>query len=319
MFSIAGGAIRKGERILVTGGTGSLGVALLSVFPRDDVSIRVLSRDEKKQYDLRQRFPDVEFLLGDVRDERAIDRAMADVDVVIHAASLKYVDVSEKQPTEYVLTNVLGTINVLTAARRYGVRRCVGISSDKAPAPVNTYGMTKALLEKLFFEAAAIPGPTFTIARYGNVVGTRGSVVPFWARCRADGRPFPITDPEMTRFFFPIEDALRLIDTALLVAPGTLVATAMPSCSLMTLAEAMSPPSTLAPWVEIVGRRPGEKSHETLLTAEEMLDTDFRDGVFYYIPGKRVRSSGPIAYTSDRARRLTVEELRPLVSDWVTV
>lgn len=310
-------AIRAGERVLITGGTGSLGTRLVEVLSnRLDVSVRVFSRDEKKQYDLRRRFPQVEYQLGDVRDPAAVSDAVRDVDVVVHCASLKYVDISERQPSEYVLTNTVGTLNVINAVlAEKTVRRCVGISSDKACRPVNAYGMTKALLEKLFHEAGRRGGRSsvtvFTVARYGNVIGTRGSVVPFWREQRLLRVPLPITDPQMTRFLFSLEEAVDLVDFALTQDEGAVISKAMAAATLGDMANAMQTAGTI-----IVGRRLGEKIHEELLSEEEMARTQKVGEFFVYRPN--LPPGPPVqAYTSQHAQRLTGEALHTLLQEYL--
>lgn len=308
-------AIHEGERVLLTGGTGSLGTRLVEALSnRPDIAVRVFSRDEKKQYDLRQRFPQVDFRLGDMRDYSAVWHAVQGVDMVIHCASLKYVDISEQQPSEYIQTNVVGTMHLLEAVQQTKtVRRCVGISSDKVVHPVNTYGLTKALLEKLFLEAAHQKncGTIFTVARYGNVLGTRGSVIPFWREHRQLRVPLPITDPQMTRFFFTLDEAVGLIDFALTQDTGTVTSKAMAAATLGDVANAMQTAGTI-----IVGRRPGEKIHEELLSEEEMARTQGIGEFFLYRPDL---PPGPPAqaYTSEHARRLTGEALSILLKEYL--
>jgi UDP-N-acetylglucosamine 4,6-dehydratase len=307
------------DRVLVTGGTGTLGENLLAELVNRTQHIRVLSRDEAKQGVLRSHYPGVDWMLGDVRDPKACADAVRDIDIVIHCASLKYVDVSEKQPSEYILTNVNGTLNLINAILMNGnVRQVIGISTDKAANPFNTYGLTKALLEKLFLEAHAYRrGPNcetiFTVCRYGNVVGSRGSVVLKWQELTQSGQPIKVTDPEMTRFFFTVDDALALIDYALWIKEGgVIVSQAMPSCTLGELA------SLWSDTYEVIGTRPGEKQHEDLLTQHEMPRVR-RDGDFFiYTPlGSVTTESKPLEpYTSANARRLERAELEILTSRW---
>ena len=311
--------------VLVTGGTGSLGRALLARLVGTVRELRVLSRDEAKQADLKAQYPSVAFMLGDVRDARACAKAVRGVDVVVHAASLKYVDESERQPTEYALTNVVGTINLLHAAlAERTVKAVVGISTDKAAAPINTYGLTKGLLEKLFVEASQVPSlalgtePTrFVVCRYGNVLGSRGSVVLRWAEARRRGETISVTDPAMTRFFFTVDDAVDLVGAALGARSGTIVSKAMPSTTVGALAAAMAQGSLSG--IKVVGRRPGEKEHEDLLTAYEMPRvTRSREDpdVFHYRPLDAPRAYYEPPYTSDAARRLTNRELAELTAPW---
>lgn len=312
-------SVRHGERVLITGGTGSLGYALTKeLVAKNDCVVRIFSRDEKKQHDMRQRFPACEYTLGDVRDRDAIRDAVRDVDVVIHGASLKYVDLSEKQPLEYVQTNVFGTINLLGAVLdQKKVRRCVGISSDKVCQAVNTYGFTKAILEKLFIEAVRRQGPNgrtvFTVARYGNVAATRGSVILLWRKREREGLSIPVTNPQMTRFFFLMHEAVELVDKALEQPRGMIVAKRMSAINVMDLAVTMRGNSE----IEVVGERPGEKLHEMLLSDVEMAKSKELPGrlILAYDPSAAPVSPLPQAYTSDVAPRLTQDEIRQLLKE----
>ncbi len=306
--------------VLITGGTGSLGQALIPrLLKRNVYDVRVLSRDEKKQADLRAKWPTVKFILGDVRDLRACQEAVRGVTVVIHGASLKYVDISERQPTEYVLTNVMGTINIINAALQEGtVETMIGISSDKACAPLNTYGLTKGLLEKLFIETHQSRSkvlrtpPRFIVCRYGNVFASRGSVVLKWSEQIKRGEKIRVTDPDMTRFFFSLDDAVDLIDYALSMDSGTIVAKAMPSARLGDLADVMAGPVGF----EVVGQRPGEKTHEDLLSAFEMPRVVRREDYFLYRPLNDPNKRHGPPYTSNTARRLTRQELLDWIEPW---
>lgn len=310
------------DKILITGGTGSLGQALIPRFLAANArEVRVLSRDEVKQAALKIRHPEVRFILGDVRDLRACYEAVRGATIVIHAASLKYVDLSEQQPTEYALTNVLGTINMIEAALYEHVHMMIGISTDKACQPFNTYGLTKGLLEKIFMEShtrrwgvKSDPITDFVVCRYGNVLASRGSVILKWQEARMKNEPLLVTDPSMTRFFFTLQDAVDLIDIALDTPSGLIVSKAMPAARLGDLAEVMKGSSGE---VKIVGRRPGEKSHEDLLSEYEMPRVS-RDGdLFYYDPHmKTPHTNIEPPYTSALAHRLTTAELTRLVAPW---
>lgn len=309
--------IQPSDHVLVTGGTGTLGEALLPELLERTKHIRVLSRDEAKQGVLRSVYPEIDWMLGDIRDSKACADAVRNIDVVIHCASLKYVDISEKQPSEYILTNVNGTLNLINAILSEGsVSQVIGISTDKAAAPYNTYGLTKALLEKLFLEAHAYrrgPGcdTIFTVCRYGNVVGSRGSVVLKWQELSQKGEEIKVTDPEMTRFFFTVDDALRLIDYALwLNQGGVIVSQAMPSCTLGQLA------SLWSDTYEVIGTRPGEKHHEDLLTQHEMPRVRVDGEFFIYAPLGPVVDQPLAPYTSEFSRRLDRPELELLTAQW---
>ncbi len=310
-------ALHDYERVLITGGTGSLGYALTERILSVGSTIRIFSRDEKKQYDMKKQYPECEYMLGDIRDSAAVRDALRDVQAVIHGASLKYVNISELQPAEYVSTNITGTLNLVDAALTTpGLRRVVGISSDKACLPVNTYGLTKAVLEKLILEGNSRQGTnrdiTFNVARYGNVVGTRGSVVPFWAEKRDAGEALPITNPDMTRFFFTLEEAVDLINYSLKALPGVVLSKKMSACTLGDLAAVMSGPAG----VSVVGERPGEKRHEQLLSRDEMSRTELDGEIFVYDPLAPPTYYEP-AYSSNVARGLSTDELRNLIQEWL--
>lgn len=306
------------ETVLITGGTGSLGTALIPrVIAAGAQEVRVLSRDEVKQAALKVVYPDVRFILGDVRDLHACYEAVSGASVVIHAASLKYVDLSEQQPTEYALTNVLGTIHMIRAALHEGVRIMVGISTDKACCPINTYGMTKGLLEKLFVEShtrrTSHDVTDFVVCRYGNVLGSRGSVILKWQQARLNGDPLLVTDPTMTRFFFTLDDAVGLIEKALVLPSGLILSKAMPATTLEDLAEVMQGDAG----IKVVGRRLGEKPHEDLLATHEMPRVSQDGDFFLYNPLGAPCGDVPLPpYTSAMARRLTREELLSLTAPW---
>lgn len=250
-------------KYLITGGTGSLGKQLLKTLKGD---ITVFSRSETAQIPLKSQYPNVEFILGDVRDAVAVKNAMKGVDVVIHAAAFKFLDVGEIQSRECALTNVLGSINVIDAAvQEPSVKKCIGISTDKVVSPENVYGCTKHIMEKLFKEAARNnPDKVFACARYGNVLGTTGSVLTIWERQKAEGKPLTITDKRMRRFFFSIEEAVDLITEVLENArTGEVHAVKMPSYSIYDMARGISDN------IVEIGMRPGEKLNETLIGSYE--------------------------------------------------
>jgi len=306
-----------GDVVLVTGGSGSLARALIPQILTAGVDeLRILSRDEVKQGEIHTLYPNVRCILGDVRDLRACKEAVRGATIVLHAASLKFIDVSELQPTEYVLTNVLGTINMIQAVTQEGgVDRMIGISTDKVANAINTYGLTKALLEKLFMESHTHrkrTGTTFVVCRYGNVIASRGSVLPKWAEARKTDAPLLVTDPTMTRFFFTLDEAVDLIDLALVQESGVIVSKAMSSTTLGELAEVMAGPAG----VRIIGRRPGEKVHEDLLSELEMPRVIRQEGFFFYRPLSTPHETTEPAYTSFTARRLTPDELMELTEPW---
>jgi UDP-N-acetylglucosamine 4,6-dehydratase len=259
--------------ILITGGTGSFGrafveFALSELRPR---RLAILSRDELKQSEMRKGLDDsrLRWFIGDVRDRDRLMRAFHGVDLVVHAAALKQVDTAEYNPFEYVKTNVLGSQNVIDAAIDSGVTKVVALSTDKASSPINLYGATKLTADKLFVAANNYgqgSGTAFSVVRYGNVVGSRGSVIPFFKECIASGRPIPITDPEMTRFWITLPQAIRfVVDAFDTMNGGELYVPRIPSMRIVDLVEAMAPGH---PTVDI-GIRPGEKLHEEMISAED--------------------------------------------------
>lgn len=267
-------SVLEGASILITGGTGSFGKAfirhaLAHLNPRRLV---IFSRDELKQYEVRQQFgddPRLRWFIGDIRDERRLARALHGVDYVVHAAALKQVDTAEYNPFEFVKTNVLGSQNVIEASIDAGVKRVVALSTDKASSPINLYGATKLTADKLFITGnhyAAAYDTRFAVVRYGNVMGSRGSVIPFFEKLGAEGKPLPITDLRCTRFFITLPQAVEMVvDTFELMQGGELLVPRIPSMKVTDLAHAVVPGAELVD----VGLRPGEKLHEEMISPEE--------------------------------------------------
>jgi UDP-N-acetylglucosamine 4,6-dehydratase len=262
----------QGKVILVTGGTGSFGTAFVDRVLRDHdpAAIRIYSRDELKQFEMQQRFDDprLRFLLGDVRSLSRLEVAMRGVDVCIHAAALKQVPACEYNPFEAVQTNVLGAENVVTAAIANGVPKTIAISTDKAVNPVNLYGATKLCAEKIVTQgnAYAADSPSrFSSVRYGNVIGSRGSVVPLFKRQAAEGE-LTITDESMTRFWITLEQAVEFVIASLgRMVGGEVFVPRIPSTRIVDIADAIAPGTPR----RLIGIRPGEKVHEVLITADE--------------------------------------------------
>jgi UDP-N-acetylglucosamine 4,6-dehydratase len=263
-----------GASVLITGGTGSLGKSLVEYLLNETKArrIAIFSRDELKQQHLRIQFkndPRLRWFLGDVRDLDRLKRAFHMVDYVIHAAALKQVDTGEYNPMEFIKTNVLGSQNVIDASVDAGVKRVVALSTDKASSPINLYGATKLTADKLFVAAnnySFAYGTTFSVVRYGNVMGSRGSVIPFFQEIAAQGKPLPITDLRMTRFWISIESAVKfIIDSLEMMTGGELYVPKIPSMKIVDLANAVAPGSKL---IEI-GMRPGEKLHEEMISADD--------------------------------------------------
>jgi UDP-N-acetylglucosamine 4,6-dehydratase len=267
-------SLLHGSDVLVTGGTGSFGKTFIRhvLENHDPHRVVVFSRDELKQYEARQLFDDdprLRWFIGDVRDRDRLVRAMHGVDHVVHAAALKQVDTAEYNPFEYVRTNVYGSQNVIEAAIDAGVRKVVALSTDKASSPINLYGATKLVADKLFVSAnhyAAHHRTRFAVVRYGNVMGSRGSVIPFFRKLATAGRSLPITDKRMTRFWITLDQAvLFVVDSFDMMAGGELYVPRIPSMRVVDLANAVAPD---APTHEI-GIRPGEKLHEEMISPEE--------------------------------------------------
>ena len=263
-----------GASVLITGGTGSLGKSLVEFLLRETKvrRIAILSRDELKQQRLRIQFKDdsrLRWFLGDVRDLERLKRAFHGVDFVIHAAALKQVDTGEYNPMEFIKTNVLGSQNVIDASIEAGVKRVVALSTDKASSPINLYGATKLTADKLFVAANNFSftyGTTFSVVRYGNVMGSRGSVIPYFQEIAAKGKPLPITDLRMTRFWISIESAVKfVIDSLEMMTGGELYVPRIPSMKIVDLANAVAPGAQQ----QEIGMRPGEKLHEEMISADD--------------------------------------------------
>lgn len=263
-----------GTSILVTGGTGSFGKAFTryALDHLDPKRLVIFSRDELKQYEMRNQFKDdprLRWFIGDIRDERRLLRAMHGVDYVVHAAALKQVDTAEYNPFEFVKTNVIGSQNVIEACIDTGVKRVVALSTDKASSPINLYGATKLTADKLFVTGnhyAAAYDTRFSVVRYGNVMGSRGSVIPFFAQLAAEGRSLPITDLRMTRFFITLPQAVEfVVESFDIMHGGELYVPRIPSMKIADLAQAVAPGAAM----HNSGLRPGEKLHEEMISREE--------------------------------------------------
>lgn len=267
----------ENKTLLITGATGTFGSAALKRFLSTDVSeIRVFSRDEKKQDDMRHQFPDpkLKFYIGDVRNPASLADAMVGVDIVFQAAALKQVPSCEFYPMEALATNAVGTENVLTSAMNNGVKHVVVLSTDKAAYPINAMGISKAMMEKIAVaksRVAADRGMTISLTRYGNVMASRGSVIPLFVRQIMRNEPISVTNPHMTRFMMTIEDAVDLVVYSFSHAkPGDLFVQKAPAATIAVLAEALKNIFNSDVPLVTIGSRHGEKLYETLLTAEEM-------------------------------------------------
>lgn len=320
------------KTILITGGTGSFGNAVLDRFLSTDVGeIRIFSRDEKKQDDMRHKYNNtkIKFYVGDVRDFDSINTAMRGVDLVFSAAALKQVPSCEFYPVEAVKTNILGTENTLKAAVLQGVKRVLVLSTDKAVYPINAMGMSKALMEKVTVAMSRNLSKKDTVmcnVRYGNVMASRGSVIPLFVRQILNDEPITITDPEMTRFMMSLPDSVDLVLFAFNHGnQGDTFIQKAPAATILTLAEALIKIFEANNEVRILGTRHGEKKHECLMTREERtrsqdmgkyfrISPDGRDLNYkkYFIEGEELISSGE-DYTSDNTDRLDIDHMAKLL------
>ncbi len=315
----------SGATILITGGTGSFGnrVArhLLELNP---AQIRIFSRDEKKQWEMQRRWPQFRYIIGDVRDAGRLDEAMSGVQYVFHAAALKQVPSCESYPLEAIKTNILGTQNICSTARAAGVKTVVALSTDKAVKPVNAMGTSKAMMEKLVCSQNQFGGSTtFCCVRYGNVMGSRGSVIPLFLRQIQENVPLTLTVPHMTRFLMTLDQSVDLVFHAMTMAQGgEIFVRKAPACTVQTLAEAMrrkySPQGTNHP-IQEVGIRPGEKIHEILVNEYELQRVSESETYFtihpeYRLPEELTPQALGSEYSSENTRRLqTSDEITPLL------
>lgn len=325
--------IIKNSTLLITGGTGSFGNAVLNRFLNSDSfsEIRIFSRDEKKQDDLRQRLknPKVKFYLGDVRDIASLDSVVKGVDYIFHAAALKQVPSCEFFPLEAVKTNILGTDNVLTVAEKHSVKKVVVLSTDKAAYPINAMGMSKALMEKVMIAKSRNLDADTTIfcgTRYGNVMASRGSVIPLFIDQIKKGQPLTITDPAMTRFMMTLEDAVDLVLFAFENGnQGDLFVQKSPAADIETLAKALLEMYNSKSEINVIGTRHGEKLYETLVNREDMVKAE-DCGDYYRIPADtrdlnyaQFFSEGETAvsqneeYHSHNTQRLDIEGTKKLL------
>jgi len=310
----------KGKTLLITGGTGSFGNAVLNRFLKTDIGeIRVFSRDEKKQDDMRHEFqsrmPEVadkiKFYIGDVRDLASIKNAMYGVDYIFHAAALKQVPSCEFFPIEAVKTNVLGTENVLTAAIEAGVKNIVCLSTDKAAYPVNAMGTSKAMMEKVIVAKSRTIAPEKTkicCTRYGNVMCSRGSVIPLWIEQIKAGNPITITEPSMTRFIMSLDEAVDLVLFAFENGiSGDILVQKAPACTIEVLAKAVTELFNPGHEIKVIGIRHGEKMYETLLTNEECAKAEDM-GDFYRVPADNRGLNYDKYFSKGDAQRNTLTE-----------
>lgn len=319
----------KNKTLLITGGTGSFGNAVLQRFLKSDIKeIRIFSRDEKKQEDMRLELKNkkLKFYIGDVRNYESVSEAMQGVDFVFHAAALKQVPSCEFYPMEAVQTNILGAENVLKAAIAHVVEKCIVLSTDKAVYPINAMGISKAMMEKLMVAKSRLCDPRKTVlcaTRYGNVMGSRGSVIPLFLKQLQDGVDITVTDPKMTRFLMSLDESVELVLYAFEHAKsGDIFVQKSPSCTIETLAKAMQEIFNKNGKISTIGTRHGEKLYETLVSREEMARARSLKG-YYKIPADtrdlnydKYFSEGETTlsvtddYTSHNTKQLSTEQVK---------
>jgi UDP-N-acetylglucosamine 4,6-dehydratase len=323
----------KNKTLLITGGTGSFGNAMLKGFLNSDLKeIRIFSRDEKKQEDMRIEYRNdkLNFVIGDIRDFDSINNAMHNVDYVFHAAALKQVPSCEFFPMQAVHTNISGAENVLEAAARNNVKRVVVLSTDKAVYPINAMGISKAMMEKLVISKASDPrvkkiNAVYTATRYGNVMASRGSIIPLFIKQIKEGKPLTITNPNMSRFMMSLDDSVDLVMFAFENGnPGDIFVQKSPATTIEVLAEALKELFKVDNQINIIGERHAEKLYETLCSKEEMSKSEDL-GRFYRVPAdfrdlnytKYLQKEGPKLineeYNSHNTNRLTKDELKKLL------
>lgn len=326
------------KTLLITGGTGSFGNAVMKRFLDSDLKeIRIFSRDEKKQDDLRKKYKNdkLKFYLGDVRDLASVKNAMYGVDYIFHAAALKQVPSCEFFPMEAVKTNILGTDNVLTAAIEFGVKKVICLSTDKAAYPINAMGISKAMMEKVFVAKAKTISPEKTLicgTRYGNVMASRGSVIPLFIEQIKSGQPLTVTDPHMTRFLMSLDEAVELVVFAFNNAEaGDIMVQKSPASTIKDLAQALKELFNADNEIKIIGTRHGEKLYETLLTKEEYIVAEDL-GKFFKVPADKrdlnyekyfdngdINLSSEQEYNSHNTHILNIEQIKETLLSLETV
>ena len=304
----------KDKTLLITGGTGSFGSAVLGRFLSTDIGeIRIFSRDEKKQDDMRRVYQSdkIKYYIGDVRDLASVKNAMHGVDYLFHAAALKQVPSCEFFPLEAVKTNILGTENVLNAALDYGVKKCICLSTDKAAYPINAMGISKAMMEKIIVAKSRTVAPeecTIVVTRYGNVMASRGSVIPLFLQQIRAGQPMTVTDPMMTRYLMSLDEAVELVLYAFEHAlSGDTVVQKSPASTVGDLAEAMRQLFDPNHEIKIIGTRHGEKVYETLLTKEEFFKAEDK-GHYFRVPADNRELNYDQFFLNGNEKLSTMEE-----------
>jgi len=322
------------KQLLITGGTGSFGRAFVEYIFKNYSDIKrivIFSRDEQKQYEMALEFSPkvyaIEYILGDIRDKAQLYRAMKNIDIVIHSAAMKHVGASEQNPMECVKTNILGSQNIIDVVMERGVKQVIALSTDKASNPINVYGASKLILEKLFILADAQTKEQelkFSVLRYGNIFGSKGSVIPFFMKEKSEG-VLPITDVNMTRFSMTMQESIDLVMYALEKAwGGEIFIPKLPSYKIINIVKSIAPDASY----HIVGKRKGEKIDEVLFSSEESYDTVERDKLYIICPSdglwtkedyiektnaKRVKE-GKEYNSKDNTEYLSVEEIEKLIT-----
>lgn len=310
--------IYENQNILIIGGTGSLGQAITPILLSKGVEkIRIYSRDEHKQYVMKKKFDSdkLEFMIGDVRDKERLIRAMNGIDIVIHAAAIKHVPSCEDNPMEAIKTNIFGSQNVIEAASKNLVKKVIGVSTDKAVSPINLYGHTKAIMEKLFINANNYY-TKFSCVRYGNVVGSRGSVIPFFKKVAKEGKKFPLTDEKMTRFWITLYQAANFVLASSEKMQGQeIFIPKLPVMKITELAKAIKKDAEF----EKIGIRQGEKLHESLIGFEEscnVIEYDDFYKIYYGECPESCENKRQFIYASNTTENiLSIEEMRKFYND----
>ncbi len=322
----------KNKTLLITGGTGSFGNATVNRFLKTEIKeIRIFSRDEKKQDDMRKLYNNdkLKFYIGDVRDYNSINYALKGVDYIFSAAALKQVPSCEFFPMEAVRTNVIGTENVLNAAIDNGIKKVIVLSTDKAVYPINAMGISKAMMEKIMVAKSrnsSITGTVMCGTRYGNVMASRGSVIPLFIDQIKSGKPLTITNPNMTRFMMSLENAIDLVLYAFQHGnPGDIFVQKAPACTIAVLAQTLKEIFNAKNEIKVIGTRHGEKIYESLMTSEEMSEAEDLNDYFRIFADNRdlnynkyfnegdLMSENIESYTSHNTRRMNVEETKKLL------
>lgn len=306
-------------KIFMTGGAGFLGRALLSAFAEKGHTFTVYSRDESKHSIARRRWPYHRYILGDVRDVNRLETAMAGHDIVIHAAAMKFVPEAEHNVFEAIAVNLEGSLNVARVANRVGIKRVVGISTDKACDPVNVYGLTKRMMERAFQEANAWGGCEYSVVRYGNVIGSTGSVIPMFRRMIREGQTVGLTDPGMTRFWLSHGQAVDLVSSALTSPAGTILVPQAKAQTLLDTLKAIALVETGKETIDhkVIGLRPGEKLHEFLLSPSEAHLSRTEEGRFLVTDKTTEERRRPATdgYGSHDAPRISVAEMATMIRE----